>query len=109
MGDPFIRSYLDDLLRNIRLNVLESRIRPYKMVKLSFLAKEMNINADDLESLLKELILDEKISGSIDEINGYLELSTAEKQSIQQKKNNAIQKWSNSLKVFHNQLLDKIK
>ena len=41
---PDVIQYLDDLLRNIRLNVLELKVKPYKTVKLSFLAEELNIS-----------------------------------------------------------------
>lgn len=53
--------YLDDLLRNIRLNVLELKVKPYKTVKLSFLAEELNISPKETKQLLAELILEERI------------------------------------------------
>ena len=43
LEDAFIKSYLDDLLRNIRLNILVAKIKPYKSVSLQFLAQEINI------------------------------------------------------------------
>jgi len=39
LKDPFIVTYLDDLLRNIRLNVLAARVKPYKSVSLSYLSR----------------------------------------------------------------------
>ena len=39
LDDPFIQQYLDDLLRNIRLNVLVARVKPYKTVSLDFLSQ----------------------------------------------------------------------
>jgi COP9 signalosome complex subunit 2 len=39
LDDPFIITYLDDLLRNIRLNVLAAKVKPYKSVSLDFLAR----------------------------------------------------------------------
>jgi hypothetical protein len=36
--------YLDDLLRNIRLNVLLYKVTPYNTVKIEFLARELNIS-----------------------------------------------------------------
>ena len=66
MDDPFIITYLDDLLRNIRLNVLAAKVKPYKSVSLEFLAIQLNISKDDVRSLLSELILEEKIKGEID-------------------------------------------
>lgn len=66
LDDPFINTYLDDLLRNIRLNVLVSKVKPYRSVSLAFLADQLNISKDEIRSLLSELILEEKIKGQID-------------------------------------------
>jgi COP9 signalosome complex subunit 2 len=66
LDDPFIITYLDDLLRNIRLNVLAAKVKPYKSVSLDFLARQLNVTKDDVRSLLSELILEEKIIGEID-------------------------------------------
>jgi hypothetical protein len=38
LDDPFINTYLDDLLRGIRLNVLIAKVKPYKTVSLEFLS-----------------------------------------------------------------------
>jgi len=59
MDDPFIAGYLEELLRSVRLNMLVAKIKPYKSVRIDFLARELNINAADVMSLLVELILDQ--------------------------------------------------
>jgi len=66
LDDPFIITYLEDLLRNIRLKGLAARVKPYKTVSLDFLAKQLTISKDDVRSLLSELILEEKVKGEID-------------------------------------------
>ena len=66
LDDPFINQYLDDLLRNIRLNVLIAKVKPYKSVSLEYLARQLNVERDEIRSLLAELILEEKINGEID-------------------------------------------
>ena len=78
MSDPFINCYLDDLLRSVRLKALEAMCKPYKTVKLSFLGANLNVCADEIRSLLSELILEEKLEGQIDQVNGYLELRAKE-------------------------------
>lgn len=75
LDDPFINQYLDDLLRNIRLNVIIARVKPYKTVSLEYLAKELTLTREDICGLLSELILEEKIKGEIDQLNGFLEMS----------------------------------
>jgi COP9 signalosome complex subunit 2 len=66
---------LDDLLRSIRLNVLESKIRPYSNVKLDYLAKSINITVPEVKQLLSALILEERIDGWIDATTGILEIN----------------------------------
>lgn len=39
MDDPFIRSYIGDLLRSLRTQYLIDLIRPYTRLELTFLAK----------------------------------------------------------------------
>jgi len=64
--DPVISMYLDDLMRSIRLKVIVSRVKPYKTVSLDHLAKQLNVNREDICGLLSELILEEEIKGEID-------------------------------------------
>ena len=39
MDDPFIRSYIGELLRSLRTQYLIDLIKPYTRLELSFLAK----------------------------------------------------------------------
>lgn len=39
MDDPFIRLYIDELLRSLRTQYLIDLIKPYTRLELSFLAK----------------------------------------------------------------------
>ena len=64
--DAEFQLYLDDLLRNIRLNVLQQKVMPYRTVKLEFLAQQLNISLNEVRQLLSELILEERIDASID-------------------------------------------
>lgn len=66
LSDPFINTYLDDLLRSVRLKALEAICKPYKAVRLEYLAEKMNVNIQEIRSLLAELILEEKLRGQID-------------------------------------------
>eukprot|EP00559_Dactyliosolen_fragilissimus_P000739 CAMPEP_0184867454 /NCGR_PEP_ID=MMETSP0580-20130426/26638_1 /TAXON_ID=1118495 /ORGANISM="Dactyliosolen fragilissimus" /LENGTH=545 /DNA_ID=CAMNT_0027367765 /DNA_START=47 /DNA_END=1681 /DNA_ORIENTATION=+ len=73
MDDEFIREYIDDLLRTIRIQVLQNVIRPYTRIKLTAIARELNnIPVEDVENLLVSLILDNKLNGQIDAETGVL-------------------------------------
>ena len=78
LGDPFIAQYLDELLRSVRLTAVAAICRPYKTVKLAFLARKMNVPVAEIRGLLSELILEEKLEGQIDQLKEVLELRSAE-------------------------------
>jgi COP9 signalosome complex subunit 2 len=50
-------------------------IQPYTNISLPFISKELNITPKEVEDLLVELILDNKIRGHIDQVNQMLLLS----------------------------------
>jgi COP9 signalosome complex subunit 2 len=71
MEDEFIREYIEDLLRTMRMQVLRRWIRPYHRVALSAIAAALNdIPVSDVENLLVNLILDGHVDGWIDRTNG---------------------------------------
>jgi len=95
MDDSFIRMYIEDLLRNIRTQVLLKLLQPYTRIRIPFISKELNIPSSDVEALLVSLILDNKIRGAIDQVNQQLELDAA--MSSHYHKYKAIDKWSTQL------------
>lgn len=106
LSDAFIRTYLQDLLRNIRLQVLRNIIKPYRCVSLQFLAKEINVSGEEVVSLLVELILDEKIAARIDGCEGFLHVNAGSSDTAKKFAN--IQKWVDSFERIHNGLLGKL-
>ena len=100
-SDPEFIMYLDDLLRNIRLSVLLFKVKPYDVVKLDFLARELNISTREVRQLLSELILDSKLDGSIDATAGLLEIS---KPTSLDARYAAMSQWSKSIATLHNQI-----
>ncbi|KAG5517264.1 hypothetical protein RHGRI_037877 [Rhododendron griersonianum] len=73
MDDPFIRNYIEDLLKNVRTQVLLKLIKPYTRIRIPFISKELNVPEKDVEELLVSLILDNRIHGHIDQVNRLLE------------------------------------
>lgn len=73
MDDEFIREYLADLLRTIRMQVLLEVLRPYKRISIEAVARKLNgIPLSDVENLLVTAILDGKLDARIDQVNGVL-------------------------------------
>eukprot|EP00741_Cyanophora_paradoxa_P022159 tig00021435_g21391.t1 len=105
MDDPFIRQYIEDLLRNIRTQVLLKLIKPYTRIRIPFISKELNIPEADVESLLVALILDNRISGCIDQVNQLLELHDKGKTT---KKYASLDKWSSQLASLHSTIINKL-
>lgn len=70
MGDPFIRNYIEDVLKNIRTQVLLQMVQPYRTVNLDFLARSLggSVSVEQVEQLLVGLILDEKLRGRVDQV-----------------------------------------
>mmetsp|Transcript_59970 Transcript_59970/g.111217 ORF Transcript_59970/g.111217 Transcript_59970/m.111217 type:complete len:452 (+) Transcript_59970:68-1423(+) len=106
LSDAFIRTYLQDLLCNIRLQVLQNLIKPYRVISLQFLASEINVSVAEVVSLLVQLIHDEKISAKIDGIEGFLHVSSGTTDEAKSFKN--IQKWVDGFERIHNGLLGKL-
>jgi COP9 signalosome complex subunit 2 len=106
LSDVFIRTYLQDLLRNIRLQVIQNIIKPYRCVSLQFLAKEINVPGDEVVSLLVQLILDEKIAARIDGTEGYLHVNAGSTDVAKKFAN--IQKWVDAFERIHHGLLGKL-
>ena len=84
MDDEFIREYLADLLRTIRMQVLQDVLRPYTKISIDSISKKLNgIPTKDVENLLLTAsILDGKIDGRIDQVNGMILLKNADSSQV---------------------------
>ncbi|KAF0719501.1 Aste57867_1001 [Aphanomyces stellatus] len=108
MYDGFIKHYVDNLLRTIRSKVVLKILKPYQVVRLSYIAAELNgIDRADVEQLLAALILDGKIRGRIDQMQGLVVLHSSEK-SDTKKLGAALNAWTQSLEALRRQLHDKL-
>jgi len=99
MDDPFIRSYIGDLLRSLRTQYLIDLIKPYTRLELGFLAKQLNVDRDEVEELLINLILEGKVEGRIDQVGMRLELDR--KEVLERKRYSALEKWTEALESVH--------
>jgi len=105
MGDAFIRGYIEDLLKNIRTQVLLQIITPYTRIRIAFIADELNITAPEVEQLLVALILDGQIDGHIDQMQQLLLLRQT---SEDVKKYAAAEKWTSQLGQLQQTVLTKL-
>ena len=95
LEDPFIMSFIDPLRRRMREQVLLALLKPYSRVKLDFLAKKLRLDLFDVEDILVNMILDDRIKGSIDQIDMVVVLGDEAKPGARRAEN--IAKWADSL------------
>ncbi|KAL3319128.1 COP9 signalosome complex subunit 2 [Cichlidogyrus casuarinus] len=75
MEDQFIREHIEDLLRNIKTQVLVKLIRPYTRISIPFISQRLNLGQIEVEKLLVSCILDNVVEGKIDQENQILILT----------------------------------
>ncbi|KAL2911996.1 COP9/signalosome complex subunit Csn2 [Polyrhizophydium stewartii] len=104
MDDAFIRTYIDGVLKSIRMQVLVKLLKPYTRMELAFISKQLNVPTTEVEDLLVNLILDNRIAGKIDQINQRIELD-------QESSNNqyaAMQKWSTNAQSLYRSIVNRV-
>eukprot|EP01029_Cantina_marsupialis_P031085 TRINITY_DN873_c0_g4_i1.p1 TRINITY_DN873_c0_g4~~TRINITY_DN873_c0_g4_i1.p1 ORF type:complete len:490 (-),score=162.99 TRINITY_DN873_c0_g4_i1:170-1639(-) len=72
--DVVLGQLVEDILCNVRQQVICKRLGPFKSIRLSVLATELNTNIQEVQRLVERLILDEKIKGRIDQTSQILRL-----------------------------------
>mmetsp|Transcript_11291 Transcript_11291/g.33951 ORF Transcript_11291/g.33951 Transcript_11291/m.33951 type:complete len:442 (-) Transcript_11291:274-1599(-) len=105
MADSFISQYIEDLLKNIRTQVVLKLIQPYTRIRIPFVSKQLNIPVEDVEQLLVSLILDNRIAGRLDQVNHLLEL---EERGRGSEKYTAIHSWASQLDALQNTIANKL-
>jgi len=86
---------------------LVARVKPYKSVSLDHLSDQLKLPKEDICGLLSDLILEGKIKGEIDQLNGFLEMRQDSKQDGISRHSELL-KWAQSLNQLHSQLLKKM-
>ncbi|KAG7398905.1 COP9 signalosome complex subunit 2 [Phytophthora boehmeriae] len=106
MDDPFIKHYIDSLLRTIRSKVLLKIVKPYRTMDTHYIARELNgISLAEVESLLSALVLDKKIEARIDQVHHKLVLLDCKPEEKFQR---SIQGWCDALEKFHSLTVDRV-
>jgi|UniRef100_A0A7S4C811 COP9 signalosome complex subunit 2 len=105
VDDPFIKGYIDPLLKTIRTQVLLDICKPYTRIRIPFISQELNIVDEEVEALLVGLILDNRLVGFIDQVNQLLHLGGS---TTQGSRYQALQKWTAQIGVIHSTLCSRI-
>jgi COP9 signalosome complex subunit 2 len=75
--DTFLYLYLEPLIRKIRRQVLRVMTKPYRALRLDYIAAELGMTAADVESMCVAMVLDGQLHGAIDQLEGVLVLHEA--------------------------------
>ncbi|KAL1924125.1 uncharacterized protein VTP21DRAFT_7160 [Calcarisporiella thermophila] len=105
MDDGFIRQHIDDVLKTIRTQVLVKLIKPYSRIEIPFISRQLNIPEVEVEDLLIGLILDNKISGRIDQVNQRLELDRGSAGGLRY---SAMDKWTRNLSNLSKNCINRV-
>lgn len=74
-------------------------------IHIPFISKELNIDTEEVESLLVSCILDNTIHGRIDQVNQLLELNRTG-QSVE--RFHGLDRWTTQLNSLHTTVVNKI-
>lgn len=107
LSDATMLEHLDPLVRNFRARVVLRRVMPYRTVRLGFLATELKVSLSEVEALLASLILDGRLHGAIDQIDGVLTL-TAPAAAVQEKTFKALGEAISSLTRVHAAVVSRV-
>lgn len=105
LDEPFLMTYIQPLRRRMREQVLLNLVRPYHKVTLQFLGKELSLNDNEIESLLVDMILDNRINAQIDQMTDYVILKHNNNDNVRQE---AMIKWADSLYNVTNNFSNKL-
>ncbi|KAI6171510.1 COP9 signalosome complex subunit 2 [Aphelenchoides bicaudatus] len=108
MGDQFIRENLEELLSNVRIQVLLDIIRPYTRIRIDYLTTKLKIKESELNRLLIEIIQDGKINLKIDHVRGHLIKPVDEYAKIESGRYEAFNNMAQQLDTLRVSMTDKI-
>jgi len=99
-ADKFIRTHLDSMVRDFQSRAILQLVKSYSRLRIDYLASVLGVSDSIVESIVVSLILDGHISGTIDQVNGLIDLT--QRQGGAHKKYEALDAWTNSLHYLIN-------
>lgn len=76
LADPFIAENIDEVTRNMRTKGVRKLIAPYTRLRLSWIAKQLNISQTEVADILGFLIVAGMVKGLVNEKEGTLEIES---------------------------------
>eukprot|EP00471_Norrisiella_sphaerica_P007696 CAMPEP_0184493414 /NCGR_PEP_ID=MMETSP0113_2-20130426/25934_1 /TAXON_ID=91329 /ORGANISM="Norrisiella sphaerica, Strain BC52" /LENGTH=607 /DNA_ID=CAMNT_0026878659 /DNA_START=115 /DNA_END=1938 /DNA_ORIENTATION=- len=96
--DWYMRKHLNAVVRDFQERAICDTIRPYQRVRIEFLSSNLGVNKESVLDILIQLILDGKINGKINEVEGILDMrKTSRLNSAEKAKYEALSNWVDGL------------
>jgi COP9 signalosome complex subunit 2 len=94
-ADDWILSHMDSMIADFHKQYILKFVKPYRRLRVAFLANALQITEDVCESYLVQLVLDGLIHAKIDQVNGLLDLT--QRTGGGDKKYQALEGWATRL------------
>ncbi|PLW07130.1 hypothetical protein PCANC_08888 [Puccinia coronata f. sp. avenae] len=105
LEDPFIANYIQDVLTSLRTQWILGILQSYNKIEIAHIARQLKVSDSEVEEIMLLLILDKKISGKLDQVNGVLELD--EHSEIRDHHYKSLERWNSELNKLHSNLMQK--
>ena len=92
LDEPFLMRYIEPLRRRMQEQAVLNAVKPFSKVTLQFLVDRLNLTVEEIERILVDLILDEKLDGLIDQSSSHVSINPA-KRDIHAEKRKHIADW----------------
>jgi len=94
-ADDWILSHMDSMIADFHKQYILKFVKPYRRLRVAFLANALQIAEDVCEGYLVQLVLDGLIHAKIDQVNGLLDLT--QRTGGGDKKYQALEGWASKL------------
>jgi COP9 signalosome complex subunit 2 len=102
MADPFIAENIDEVTRNMRTKGVMKLVAPYTRFTLEFVAKQLKISVMEVQDIICFLIVDGKLNGKIDQVDGIVEIKSSDDMGRTQ----AMQQWKSAIGTLSKTILN---
>ncbi|KAG8629377.1 hypothetical protein KVT40_003242 [Elsinoe batatas] len=94
LSDSFIAENIDEVTRNMRTKAVLKLVAPYTRFRLSFVAKQLKISAQEVQEIVGFLIMDKQLRGKINQDAGTVEIES----SADKDRTRAVAEWTTAIR-----------
>jgi len=102
VADEWVMNHMGSMITDFHKQYIMKFVKPYRRLRIAYLAKALRIEAKQCEDYLVQLVLDGEIQGRIDQVEGLLDLS--QRTQGGSKKYQMLETWCGTLESLTNSL-----